>query len=305
MSDPNRVAEKAAKKAAKEEEIGQMTTGLVFQPWPKISRLNREIVITEKIDGTNAAIGIGPPAGSVTQVEAAGGFAHSYPTMGAGRVWAQSRTRIITPLNDNFGFAAWVEKHANALRDILGPGFHFGEWWGAGIQRTYGLTEKRFSLFNTAKWNEPSNAEGLAKLRGDGIMIDTVPVLYTGPWTGNYGYKNSETGEWLVLADEKDWPTLYVDYEAAETRIASFMERIFELGVQDATDLRPRLEKISRPINPRPRFAPNFILEWLARVGSQAAPGFMKPEGICVYHKASGSIFKATVEGDEKHKNEA
>lgn len=27
-----------------------------FQPWPKIARLNREITITEKIDGTNAAV---------------------------------------------------------------------------------------------------------------------------------------------------------------------------------------------------------------------------------------------------------
>lgn len=31
---------------------------LEFQPWPKIARLNRDIVITEKIDGTNAAVHI-------------------------------------------------------------------------------------------------------------------------------------------------------------------------------------------------------------------------------------------------------
>ena len=36
----------------------------------------------------------------------------------------------------------------------LGSGRHFGEWWGQGIQRGYGLEEKRFSLFNKHRWNE-------------------------------------------------------------------------------------------------------------------------------------------------------
>jgi hypothetical protein len=35
---------------------------------------------------------------------------------------------------------------------ILGKGFHYGEWWGQGIQRNYGMKEKRFSLFNTSRW---------------------------------------------------------------------------------------------------------------------------------------------------------
>jgi hypothetical protein len=34
----------------------------------------------------------------------------------------------------------------------LGPGYHYGEFWGKGIQRGYGLQEKRFSLFNTQRW---------------------------------------------------------------------------------------------------------------------------------------------------------
>ena len=36
----------------------------------------------------------------------------------------------------------------------LGPGRHFGEWWGQGIQRNYGLKEKRFSLFNVKRWGD-------------------------------------------------------------------------------------------------------------------------------------------------------
>lgn len=36
----------------------------------------------------------------------------------------------------------------------LGPGRHFGEWWGKGIQRGYGLEGRRFSLFNAVRWAE-------------------------------------------------------------------------------------------------------------------------------------------------------
>lgn len=102
-----------------------------FLVFPKIPRLNREVVVTEKIDGTNAGVIV----------------------TAAGEVLAQSRSRIITPETDNFGFAAWVLDHAEELKQ-LGEGYHFGEWWGQGIQRKYGLDEKRFSLFNVTRWGE-------------------------------------------------------------------------------------------------------------------------------------------------------
>lgn len=126
-----------------------------FQPWPKIARLNRDITVTEKIDGTNAAV-------LITE---------------DGVVAAQSRKRLITPEDDNYGFAKWVAANAGVLTDVLGPGRHFGEWWGAGIQRRYGLTgdDKRFSLFNTARHN---NAD-LAAVDG----LATVPVIYQGPFS--------------------------------------------------------------------------------------------------------------------------
>jgi hypothetical protein len=41
------------------------------------------------------------------------------------------------------------------------------------------------------------------------------------------------------------------------------------------------------------------ILDALKLNGSVAAPGFMKPEGIVIYHKAAGVMFKKTIEGDE------
>lgn len=126
-----------------------------FKPWPKTPRLNRDIVVTEKIDGTNAAV-------IITE---------------SGEVGAQSRNRLITPENDNYGFASWVFEHANDLANILGPGHHYGEWWGSGIQRGYWLTngDKRFSLFNTHRWR---SRHELSEVEGLGV----VPTLYHGPF---------------------------------------------------------------------------------------------------------------------------
>jgi hypothetical protein len=134
-----------------------------FVSWPKTKRLFREIVISEKIDGTNAAIHVDES-----------GYA----------VAAQSRNRLITPEADNYGFARWVYEHAAELGMLLGPGVHFGEWWGRGIQRNYGLSERRFSLFNTATHASLDATVG-------GILVRPVPVLYQGV------FSEREIREWL------------------------------------------------------------------------------------------------------------
>ena len=143
-----------------------------FQAWGKTPRLNRQMVVTEKLDGTNAAVVIAPAEGfaasdpDVIEIMEVDGVDHV--------VCAQSRKRFITPESDNFGFARWVSENAPGLVEALGPGTHFGEWWGQGIQRGYGLKEKRFSLFNTNRWeyNDP---------RHEGVPgLGTVPVLFTG-----------------------------------------------------------------------------------------------------------------------------
>jgi hypothetical protein len=130
-----------------------------FIAFPKIPRWRREVVVTEKIDGTNAGI----------QVVQTGEDCFS--------VVAQSRKRIITPDDDNFGFARWVQDNASAIVATLGAGVHFGEWWGSGIQRGYGLPqgEKRLSLFNSRRWADVD----LSAVPG----LDVVPTLYTGPLT--------------------------------------------------------------------------------------------------------------------------
>jgi hypothetical protein len=172
-----------------------------FKAFNKIARLNRECVATEKIDGTNALVFVGDQ----------------------GEVLAGSRSRWITPESDNFGFARWVAEHEAELR-MLGPGYHYGEWWGAGIQRRYGLAEKRFSLFNVHRWGDEAVRPP---------CCGVVPELARG------------------------------------------------LDVRDVTER---------------------ALATLRDRGSMVAPGFMRPEGVVVFHSASGQLFKVTLEKDEAPK---
>ena len=152
-----------------------------FTPWPKIPRLRREMIITEKIDGSNACIVIRETVpNEVDKNEISSGFMEltdedGQPYEAVCSIFAQSRKRFITPAADNFGFAAWVEGNAEKLIKELGPGRHFGEWWGLGIQRGYDLNERRFSLFNIKRWDELTLCEvGLTE-----IGVHVVPTLYS------------------------------------------------------------------------------------------------------------------------------
>ncbi len=176
-----------------------------FEEFPKMARLSRPVIITEKIDGTNAQVCIGED----------------------GEFLIGSRTRWITPEDDNYGFAKWAYEHKEELL-TLGPGRHFGEWWGRGIQRNYSMTERVFSLFNVARWKDDAVRP---------VCCRIVPILYEGQFE-QYG----------VLR-----------------------------GVQQSLML-------------------------LKEQGSIAAPGFMKPEGIVVFHVAGNFGFKKTFEKDEQGK---
>lgn len=177
-----------------------------FTPFPKVPRLSRDVIVTEKIDGTNASIFIGEDGSFLTG----------------------SRKRWITPEDDNFGFSRWAHDHKDELLK-LGPGHHFGEWWGSGIQRGYGLQKgkKRFSLFNVSRWWSTDTP-----LPG---CVSLVPVLYK----DNFDFLD--------------------------------------------------------------QFLP-FILKGLRDQGSYAAPGFMQPEGIVVFHTAGNCAFKKTLEQDDQPK---
>jgi hypothetical protein len=179
-----------------------------FVAFPKIPRLSRECTITEKIDGTNGQIFIN----AEYQVFA-----------GSRNKWVLGPDGLIGP--DNYGFGKWVLDHKDELIAGLGIGTHFGEWWGQGIARRYGLNERRFSLFNTSIW-----ADDTVRPK----CCHVVPVLFLG---------------------------------AFDTLMADNM--LHDLKVN----------------------------------GSKASPGFMKPEGIIIYHMAASQYFKKTVENDEAPKS--
>ena len=142
-------------------------TDVPYPAYPKTPRLDKPMIVTEKIDGTNALLDI------VHQDDV---IVENVPKIVAQHgelcLFAGSRKRYVVPGDDNFGFASWVADHADDLAGQLGEGRHYGEWWGRGIQRGYGLDERRFSLFAVDRYPnlDPAGPAGL------------VPELYRGPF---------------------------------------------------------------------------------------------------------------------------
>ena len=137
-----------------------------FNKFPKMARWSKEVIVTEKIDGTNAQIFIGED----------------------GEFLTGSRNRWIEPENDNFGFSRWAHENKEELMS-LGPGRHFGEWWGSGIQRNYGYNkgERFFSLFNAIRWCKgdpkeiPTGNPNVVKMQDVAPeCVGIVPVLWRG-----------------------------------------------------------------------------------------------------------------------------
>ena len=159
---------------------------LEFKPFPKMARLRRDCIITEKIDGTNASIYIGPYISGDAQC-----IGIQYTENVPLGMWVGSRNRWITLADDNFGFARWAYDHTSELFG-LGEGHHFGEWWGSGIQRGYGFKngERFFSLFNATRWVEhdkPTYAIEQDNPKAEPKFTEhapacckVVPVLYNG-----------------------------------------------------------------------------------------------------------------------------
>jgi len=193
-----------------------------FQEFPKIARYSRNVIVTEKIDGTNACIFIGED----------------------GEFLTGSRTRWITPEADNYGFSKWAHAHKDELL-TMGPGRHFGEWWGSECQRGYGLPngEKRLSLFNVARW-----------------------------------CLHGQTPQQIPMAD----PRIVKMQEVLPPCVG--LVPVLWRGKFDDLDV-------------------SAVLADLVANGSRAAPGFMQPEGVVVFHVAGCVGFKKTVAKDDEPKS--
>jgi hypothetical protein len=133
-----------------------------FREFPKIERIGKVFMtVTQKLHGTNASIWI-------YEYTSTNGVTHE-PRMG---IKAGRRTDFITVEKDNYGFARFVHDNAQALIEALGPGVHFGEWCGPGINSGEGLTEKTLFLFDVHR--HPPEKPLPPRVR-------TVPLLYKGP----------------------------------------------------------------------------------------------------------------------------
>jgi RNA ligase. len=151
----------------------------MFEEFQKIPRFYRDIIVTEKIDGTHAHITIVDKTKQPDPAIVADPVALVDDTF---LVYAGSRNRYISVKDDNFGFARWVQENAPGLA-LLDVGVHHGEWWGSGIQRGYGREKghKSFSLFNVGRWTEEPNESLELELIPPVPGLRVVPVLYVGP----------------------------------------------------------------------------------------------------------------------------
>ena len=126
-----------------------------FEKFGSLTRFSQGWTITEKLDGSNGQIAIVPCDGRASWGDQENDWAildkvdDHFIYAGSRKRWLQANKQ-----QDNFGFASWVLENAQELVAKLGEGRHFGEWYGGKIQRGYGLTEKRFALFNAHRWSD-------------------------------------------------------------------------------------------------------------------------------------------------------
>jgi len=181
-----------------------------------------------KLHGTNAAVQILPD----------------------GTVLAQSRTGLITPENDNAGFARWVKTNEDAWRKTAAvptlwenkPTHHlhmvfFGEWIGPGIQKGVAVSEipkKSFAVFamrifvkdgEEIFFVEPDRIEMyLYGLQGE----NKIPDTYVLPWYTKTIAHGSDTRIANLL--DVDWR--HTDEQLTET-IAPINKWVEEIEAND------------------------------------------------------------------------
>jgi len=130
-----------------------------------------------KVDGTNAAIHALPPAPGRS---AMGAFA------------AQSRTRLLTPDDDNYGFAAWVHGPAAefcaGLHARLGRAVVYGEWCGRGIQKRTAISKVERNVLAVFAVQLGDPARDTARLVVDPerlrALLPAHPDVFVLPWHG-------------------------------------------------------------------------------------------------------------------------
>lgn len=177
-----------------------------FQKFSKIPRLSRECIVSEKIDGTNGQINIirydyidVADAQFITKYclnlpEDFNEGIYNFP-LDKLYLFTGSRNRWLDTSSDgdNYGFAKWVKDNSQELVEVLGEGRHYGEFYGQGINRGYGIDHKRFALFNVNRWHNHCDNPRLVSIdpktkkekytKPAPNCCEVVPILYEGLFT--------------------------------------------------------------------------------------------------------------------------
>lgn len=244
-----------------------------FKSFGEIKRLTKiEFSITQKLHGTNAQVYIFPAftylecisfeeANKEAFIES---YLQKYPEyssiklmQNAGDINAVgvfgesldlvcgSRTRWIYPGDDNFGFAAFVHAHKQEFIEKLGPGKHFGEWCGPGINSGEGFKEKTFVLFN---WNREYP---------NGLPPQTVivPVLVADAYHGDRGLWQTvdDTMKDLKENGSKAVPGFMRPEGVVVTVAGARYKKVFE--AEETQWKKPSKEKIDRSNEPKPDYS--------------------------------------------------
>jgi tRNA-binding EMAP/Myf-like protein len=159
-----------------------MAQSVAMQRWPSIELLHNVIRSLEaveatptvtyrakvKLDGTNAAVQIFPN----------------------GQVAAQSRTQVITPDNDNMGFAQWVNQNLTYFAQLATTNHItlFGEWCGKGVQSRTAVSQIDRRIFVVFAIQSIETGNHVDKLDVDPDRIAAAlrphPDLYVLPFYG-------------------------------------------------------------------------------------------------------------------------
>lgn len=153
-----------------------------MQRWPSVELLHnvrRSLIALEatpmvtyrakiKLDGTNAGVQI----------------------FSDGRVAAQSRSQIITPDDDNMGFAHWVSQQMDYFAPLAGHEHItiFGEWCGRGIQKRTSISKIDRRIFTVFAVQYGGVENEVAKLEIDPDKISQLlpshPDIFVLPFMG-------------------------------------------------------------------------------------------------------------------------
>lgn len=133
-----------------------------------------------------------------------------------GTVYAMSRTSVITPENDNVGFAKWVDSQKDALAAFAPPTgtiVLYGEWCGPGIQKGVAISqikERVFAVFAAFRIEDDKRT---------GIIVEPIALKHV--CEKAFGHEYDHVIPWFNEGERftVDWTASAEDLEDVLSRI--------------------------------------------------------------------------------------